>query len=107
MRHVGEELGLVLGGQGELLRLLLQLLVGLLQLLCKRLRLLEQVLRARVGLDGVDDDADRLRQLVEKANLLSWQNKQVEAKNQEVERAKKLLEEKAEQLALISKLRDF
>ena len=36
-------------------------------------------------------------------DLLSWQNKQVEAKNQEVERAKKLLEEKAEQLALISK----
>ncbi len=38
-----------------------------------------------------------------KANLLSWQNKQVEAKNQEVERAKEMLEEKAEQLALTSK----
>jgi signal transduction histidine kinase/CheY-like chemotaxis protein/HAMP domain-containing protein len=42
-------------------------------------------------------------ELVEKANLLSWQKKQVEAKNLEVERAKELLEEKAEQLALTSK----
>ena len=49
-----------------------QLLVGLLQLLLaraeflgQRLRLLEQVLGARVRLDGVDHDADRLGQLVE------------------------------------------
>ena len=91
MRHVGEEFGLVLRRQRELLglflerlaglldllvlaldllvlvreqpRLLLQFLVGLLQfllpalqLLRKRLRLREQVLGARVGLDRVDDD---------------------------------------------------
>ena len=53
-------------------RLFLQLLVGLLQLflpasqlLGQRLRLLEQVLRAHVGLDGVDHDADTFRQLLE------------------------------------------
>ena len=93
VRHVGEELGLVLRGEGELRRLLLerlarlldlavlalhllvlvrqqprlvlQLLVGLPQLLGERLRLLEQVLGAGVGLDGVDHDADRLGELVE------------------------------------------
>ena len=100
VRHVGEELGLVLRGERELLglllqrlagllhflvlaldllvlvrqqpRLLLQLLVGLLQLLLaalqllgERLRLLQQVLRPHVGLDRVDHDADRFRELVE------------------------------------------
>ena len=52
----------------EELRLLLQLLVRRLQLLLaalqlfgERLRLLEQVLGAHVGVDRVDDDADRIR----------------------------------------------
>ena len=100
VRHVGEELGLVLRRQRELLglflqrlarlldllvlaldflvlvreqpRLFLELLVGLLQLLLpalqllrERLRLREQVLGPRVGLDRVDDDADALGQLIE------------------------------------------
>ena len=100
VRHVGEELRLVLGGQRELLGLLLErlpglldflvlaldflvlvgqqpgllleLLVGLLQLLLpalqllgQRLRLLEQVLGAHVGLDRVEHDADALGQLIE------------------------------------------
>jgi hypothetical protein len=104
VRHVGEELGLVLRRERELLglflerlarlldllvlaldllvlvreqpRLLLQLLVGLLQLLLaalqllgERLRLRQQVLGARVRLDRVDDDADRLGQLARNA---SW-----------------------------------
>ena len=43
----------------------LELLVGLLQLLGERLRLLQQVLGPGVGLDGVDHDADRLGELVE------------------------------------------
>ncbi|MDB5692962.1 MAG: response regulator, partial [Alphaproteobacteria bacterium] len=42
-------------------------------------------------------------ELEDKAQLLSEQNKQVEAKNREVEQAKLALEEKAEQLALTSK----
>ena len=100
VRHVGEELRLVLGGQRELLGLFLErlprlldflvlaldflvlvgqqpglfleLLVGLLQLflaalqlLGERLRLLEQVFGAHVGLDRVEHDADALGQLVE------------------------------------------
>ena len=100
VRHVGQELGLVLGGEGQLLGLflqrlaglldflvlaldldvllgqqpglLLQLLVGLLQLLLlalqlpgQRLRLLEQVLGAHVGLDRVEHDADAFGQLIE------------------------------------------
>ena len=100
VRHVGEELGLVLRRERELLGLflerlarlldllvlaldllvlvreqpglLLELLVGLLQLelaalqlLRERLRLRQQVLGARVRLDRVDHDADRLGQLVE------------------------------------------
>ena len=93
VRHVGQELGLVLGGQGQLLGLFFQRLAGLfdflvlafdflvlvgqqaglflqflvgllqlflpaLQLLGQRLRLLEQVLRAHVGFDRVEHDAD-------------------------------------------------
>ena len=128
VRHVGQELGLVLGDEGELLRLLLQrhlgllhllvlllhlgllagqqvglflqLQVGLLQLvllvpeqvlrflqraglllqplvglgqrlllgleaLGERLRLLEQLLGPHVGFDGVEHDADALRQLLQ------------------------------------------
>src|SRR4029079_16117661 len=42
-------------------------------------------------------------ELEDKALLLSAQNKQVEAKNHEVEQARLALEEKAEQLSLISK----
>ncbi len=42
-------------------------------------------------------------ELEEKARLLAEQNQQVEEKNHEVERARNSLEEKAEQLALISK----
>jgi HAMP domain-containing protein/signal transduction histidine kinase/DNA-binding response OmpR family regulator len=42
-------------------------------------------------------------ELEEKAQLLSTQNAEVEAKNREVEQAKGALEEKAEQLALTSK----
>jgi len=41
--------------------------------------------------------------LQEKAQLLAEQKTEVETKNQEVEQAKKALEEKAEQLALTSK----
>ena len=62
----------------EQARLLLQLLVGLLQFLLaalqlfrERLRLLEQVLRAHVGGDRVEHDADRFRQLVEEG-LVGW-----------------------------------
>jgi hypothetical protein len=58
--------------------LLLQLLVGLLELLLlalqflgQRLGLLEQVLGPHVGLDGIDHDADRLRQLIQKG-LVVW-----------------------------------
>ncbi|HEX5430891.1 MAG TPA: response regulator, partial [Bryobacteraceae bacterium] len=42
-------------------------------------------------------------QIQEKAQLLSDQNSEVEAKNHEIEQAKQALEEKAEQLALTSK----
>jgi len=42
-------------------------------------------------------------ELQEKAQLLAEQKTEVETKNQEVEQAKKALEEKAEQLALTSK----
>ena len=42
-------------------------------------------------------------ELEDKARLLSMQNAQVEAKNREVEQAKRALEEKAKQLALTSK----
>ena len=104
VRHVREELGLVLRGEGELRRLLLeraaglldffvlaldldvlfgellglrgQLLVGLLQLRLPRLEfgrqllgLLEEVLRAHRGLDRVEHDADRLRELVEERQM--------------------------------------
>ena len=55
-------LGVLIGQQ---LRLFLQLLVGLLQLFLLALQLLRHVLRllqqcfgARIGLDGVEDDAD-------------------------------------------------
>ena len=100
VRHVREELGLVLRRERELLgllleglprlldllvlrldldvllgeqrRLLLELLVGLLELLLlglelagERLRLLEQVLGPHVRLDRVEHDADRLRELIE------------------------------------------
>ena len=102
--HVGQELGLVLGGEGELLRLLLQrpprlldlavlaldllvllgqqprfllqLLVGLLQLLLLALQLagealglLQQLLGAAVGLDGVEHDPDRLRELLQEREV--------------------------------------
>ena len=43
----------------------LQFLLAALQLLRERLRLREQVFRARVRLDRVDHDADRFRELVE------------------------------------------
>src|SRR5579862_1775128 len=104
MRHVGEELRLVLGCQrklggllfecpaslldflvlalyldvalGELLRLLLELLVGLLQLPLLRLqfsrellRLLEQAFGLHRRLDRVEHDADRGRQLLEEHGL--------------------------------------
>ena len=44
---------------------LLQLFLAALQLTGEGLRLLEQLLRPHVGLDGVDHDADRLGELVE------------------------------------------
>ena len=100
VRHVGQELGLVLRGErqlgglfleraaglldlrvlaldlgvllGEQLRLGAQLLVGLLELALARLqldrqllRLLEQALGAHRRLDGVEHDADALRELLE------------------------------------------
>ena len=102
VRHVGEELRLVLGGQrqlrrlfferpaglldllilpldfdvlfGELLRLLCQLLVGLLQLLLLRLQLAGELLRLlqqrfclHRRLDAVQDDADAGGELFEEA----------------------------------------
>ena len=61
---------------GELARLLLELLVGLLQLLLLGLQLLGQALRlaqqlvgAHRRLDGGDDDAEALEQLVEEGEL--------------------------------------
>ena len=57
----------------ELSRFFFQLLVGLLQFFLpalqlgrERLRLLEQIFRARVRFDRVQDDADAFRQLIEK-----------------------------------------
>ena len=102
--HVGQELGLVLRGQrelgrlflqraarlldflvlaldfdvalGELLRLLLELLVGLLQLALLRLqfagellRLLEQALGLHRRFDRVQHDADRVGELLEERHL--------------------------------------
>ena len=58
---LGQQLGLLL----ELLVGVLQFLLLELQLVGQRLRLLQQVLRARVGLDRVQDDADALGELVE------------------------------------------
>ena len=104
VRHVGEEFGLVLGGErelgglfferaaglldflvlalhfdvalGELLRLLLELLVGLLQLPLLGLQFAGELLRLRqqaFGLhrrfDGVEHDADRVGQLLEEHRL--------------------------------------
>ena len=104
VRHVGEELRLVLRGErefgglfleraarlldllvlalhldvvlGELLRLLLELLVGLLQLALLRLqfagqllRLLEQAFGLHRRLDGVEHDADARGQLLEERDL--------------------------------------
>ena len=104
VRHVGQELGLVLRGErelrglfferaarlldflvlaldfgvlfGELLRLLRQLLVGLLQLLLLRLqlggellRLLQQAFGLHRGLDGVEHDADAGGQLLEEGEV--------------------------------------
>ena len=43
----------------------LQLLLAALQFVGERLRLLEQVLRQAVGLDGIEHDADAFRQLVQ------------------------------------------
>ena len=57
----GEQAGLFL----QLLVGLLQLLLPALQLLGERLRLLEQVLRAHVGFDRVEHDADRFGELIE------------------------------------------
>ncbi len=86
VRHVREELGLVLRRDGELLGLLLdqalrlfdllvlalevgvrlvQLLLARLQLLRLRLGLLEQLLGDRVGLHGVQDQANALGELIE------------------------------------------
>ena len=102
--HVGQELGLVLRGQrqlrglffdraaglldflvlalhldvafGELLRLLLELLVGLLQLLLLRLklagellRLLEQAFGLHRRFDRVEHDADRVGELLQEHRL--------------------------------------
>ena len=104
VRHVGEEFRLVLRGQrelgrlllqgaaclldflvlafhldvslGKLLRLLLELVVGLLQLALLRLqfagellRLLEQPLRLHGGLDAVEHDADTGGELFEERHL--------------------------------------
>ena len=104
VRHVREELGLVLRGErqlgglllqraaglldflvlaldlgvllGELLGLRRQLLVGLLQLGLPRLqldgellRLLQQVLGPHRRFDGVEHDADRLRELLEEGEV--------------------------------------
>ena len=104
VRHVGQELRLVLGSQrqffgllfqraarlldflvlafhfdvlfGQLLRLLRQLLVGLLQLFLLRLqfggqllRLLQQAFGLHRGLDTVQHDADAGRQLFEKRQM--------------------------------------
>jgi hypothetical protein len=61
---------------GELLRLRGKLLVGLLQLRLPRLqlhrqllRLLQQVLRPHRGLDGVQHDPNRLRELFEECQM--------------------------------------
>src|ERR1700681_576683 len=105
VRHVGEKLRLVLRGERELFgllleraarfldlagapldlfvllreqpRFLLELLVGLLQLVLlrlqldgERLRLLEELLGAHVGGDRVEHDADRLRELVEEQQVV-------------------------------------
>ena len=107
VRHVGEEFGLVLRGQrklgrlflqraarlldflvlalhfdvafGELLRLLLELLVGLLQLVLLRLqfagellRLLEQAFGLHRRLDAVEHDADAVGQLLEEGRSARW-----------------------------------
>ena len=45
---------------------LLQFLLLALEFLGQRLRLLEQILRAGIGLNGVEHDADTLGQLIEK-----------------------------------------
>ena len=58
---IGQQFGLF----AQLLVGLLQFLLLALQFLGQRLRLLEQIFRARVGLDGVEHDADRFRQLIE------------------------------------------
>ena len=49
----------------QLLIGLLQFLLPALQLLRKRLRLFEQILGSGVRFDGVDDDADALRELIQ------------------------------------------
>ena len=104
VRHVGQEFGLVLRGErqlrgllfdraaglldflvlalhfdvafGELLRLLLELLVGLLQLSLLRLkfagellRLLQQAFGLHRGLDAVEHDADAVGELLEEHHL--------------------------------------
>src|SRR5262249_3423020 len=63
---------------GKLLRFLFELLVGLLQLFLlglqfarELLRLLEQTLGLHGGFDRVEDDADRISQLLEKGRLQS------------------------------------
>ncbi len=95
--HVRQELALILRGQRELLgllferglglldfailgfhfvlllgqqvRLFFQLGVGLLQLLGQRLALLEQLLGPHGGGDGIQYDADALRQLIEERQV--------------------------------------
>ena len=63
---LGFDFGLLLGQQ---LRLFLQLGVGLLQLLGQRLALLQQLLGPHGGRDGVQHDADALRELIEERQV--------------------------------------
>src|SRR5579885_2162124 len=95
--HIGEELALVLGSErqlfglfferrlrlldflvlgfdlvlllGQQLRLLLQLLVRFLKLFSQRLALLQQLLGPHRRADGVQHDADALRQLIEEGQV--------------------------------------
>ena len=54
---------------GQQVRLFLQLGVGLLKLLGQRLALFQQLLGAHGGGDGVQHDADALRELIEKGQV--------------------------------------
>ena len=65
VRHVGEELGLVARHQGQLARLVLQIRGPLRELCVGRLQLLQQVLGARIGRDGVQHHSDAVGELLQ------------------------------------------